>query len=55
MRTAPHLPTPHCHRPQAMPYELRALEAALMTVVKILDQEVATLEAMTFPGAERSR
>lgn len=34
-----------------MPYELRALEAALLTVVKILDQQVSSLEAMTFPGA----
>lgn len=40
---------------EAMPYELRALEAALLTVVKILDQEVATLEAMTFPVLARIR
>ncbi|KAL4443349.1 hypothetical protein ABPG75_011086 [Micractinium tetrahymenae] len=40
---------------EAMPYELRALEAALLTVVKILDHEVATLEASTFPVLARIR
>ena len=33
-----------------MPYELRALEAALMVVVKCLDSETSTLENLTFPG-----
>ena len=33
-----------------MPFELRALEAALLTVVKILEHEVAALEGGTHPG-----
>ena len=33
-----------------MPYELRALEAALMIVVKILDYETTTMESVTYPG-----
>lgn len=36
---------------QTMPYELRALEAALLEVVRILEREVAALEGMTHPGA----
>lgn len=35
---------------QAMPYELRALEAALLVLVKILQHEVAALESTTLPG-----
>lgn len=41
-------------RPQALPYELRALEAALLAVTQILHQEVAALEGTTHPG-ERAR
>ncbi|PRW50815.1 magnesium transporter MRS2-I-like [Chlorella sorokiniana] len=40
---------------EAMPYELRALEAALLVLVKILQHEVAALEKMTFPVLARIR
>lgn len=35
---------------EVMAYELRALEAALLIVVQILESEVSTLEARTGPG-----
>jgi hypothetical protein len=35
---------------QALPYELRALEAALLMVLKILQHEVQHLESVTHPG-----
>lgn len=44
-------PTPPLFSPaQALPYELRALEAALLAVTQILQQEVAALEGTTHPG-----
>lgn len=51
------VPAPPIHTPpplQAMPYELRALEAALLVLVKILQHEVAALESTTLPGAPRA-
>ncbi len=38
------------HFLQAMPYELRALEAALLVLVRILQHETAALESTTLPG-----
>ena len=35
---------------QSLPYELRALEAALSTVAKILEREVKSLEDTLAPG-----
>ena len=37
--------------PQTLPFELRALEAALLVVTQILAHEVAALESTTHPGA----
>lgn len=37
-----------------MPYELRALEAALLLVTQILGQEVVALESTTHPGGQAS-
>ena len=36
---------------EALPYELRALEAALLMVLQVLQHEVAYLESVTHPGA----